>query len=555
MKKLLIVFIICLISGTAISQPLSDKQTFTYADTLRGSIGEGRDWWDVLKYDLNVRFDIPNKSISGYCAIQYKVLKSGRIMQIDLQSPLQIDSCVWVSAKSKKTYFTFGKKTEPNASFIYSPEGQELNAVYTLFVYYHGVPKVALHAPWDGGLIWTKDDNNNPWVSIACQGLGASVWYPCKDHQSDEADSAGIHITCPDTLMAVSNGRFKGKIKNADGTATYYWAVTNPINNYNVIPYIGKYVNFGEVYKGENGNLDMDYWVLEYNLEKAKKHFADAPRMMKALEHWFGPYPFYEDGYKLVDAPFLGMEHQSNIAYGNKYQNGYLGRDLSGSGWGLKWDFIIVHESGHEWFGNNITTKDMADMWVHEGFTNYSETLFTEFYYGKEAGDAYCRGARMNIANDIPIIGNYGVNSEGSGDMYYKGAAMIHNIRQIMNDDEKFRKLLRDLNKEFYHQTVTTQQIEDYISKAAGRNLSKVYDQYLRTIQIPVLQYKLEKGILTYQWTNCVRGFDMPVKVTLAKGEYDFIYPTETPQQLKTKLKSTKDFSVDKSFYVLTRKG
>ncbi len=550
MKKLLIVFIVGLFPGIAMSQPLSDKREFTYADTLRGSIGEGRDWWDVLKYDLHVRFDIPNKSIAGYSAITYKVLKPGKIMQIDLQVPMKIDSCVFVSAKSKKTYFTFGRKTEPDVSFIYSPEGQEINGIYTLFVYYHGVPKVAQHAPWDGGLIWTKDDKNNPWVSIACQGLGASVWYPCKDHQSDEPDSAGIHITCPDTLMAVSNGRFRGKTLNSDGTATYNWAVTEPINNYNIIPNIGKYVNFSEVYKGEKGDLDMNYWVLDYNLEKAKKHFADAPRMMKAFEHWFGPYPFYKDGYKLVDAPFLGMEHQSNIAYGNKYQNGYLGRDLSASGWGLKWDFIIVHESGHEWFANNITTKDIADMWVHEGFTHYSEALFTEYYYGKEAGDAYSRGTRLNIANDVPVIGNYGVNSEGSGDMYYKAGAMIHTIRQLMSDDEKFRKLLRDMNKDFYHQTVTTQQVEAYINKAAGRDLSKVYDQYLRTTQIPVLQYKIEKGMLTYQWANCVKGFDMPVKVSLAKGKYTFIYPTEKAQQLKTKLKSAKDFDVHKSFFV-----
>ena len=273
------------------SQPLSGEKTFTHADTLRGSIGPGRDWWDVLKYDVHATFDIPDKSIKGYCAIQYKVLKPGKIMQIDLQSPMFIDSCVFLSDKEigippakRKVYHTFARKEEPNASFIYSPEGQETGGIYTLQVYYHGRPKEALNAPWDGGLVSTTDAKGNPWVSIACQGLGASVWYPCKDHQSDEPDSAGIHITCPDTLMAIGNGRYKGKTKNTDGTATYHWAVVNPINNYNIIPYIGKYVNFNEVYKGEKGNLDMSYWVLEYNLDKARKHFTDAVRTMKSIE-------------------------------------------------------------------------------------------------------------------------------------------------------------------------------------------------------------------------------------------------------------------------------
>ncbi|HEY1038735.1 MAG TPA: M1 family peptidase, partial [Bacteroidia bacterium] len=364
MKKITILFF-SIIAVSLAAQSHRFKQEFTLADTLRGSIGEGRDWWDLQKYDIHAAFNIPDKSISGYCAIQYKVLKPGRIMQIDLQSPMQIDSCVFINPKdpytgkpAKATYFTFGRETEPDVHFLYSPKGQEINGVYTLQVYYHGKPKISKNAPWDGGTVWKKDAKGNPWVSIACQGMGASVWYPCKDHQADEVDSAAMYITCPDTLVSVGNGRLKGITKNENGTATYNWVVTNPINNYNIIPYIGKYVHFSEVYKGEAGSLDMDYWVLDYNLAKAKKHFTDAVRVMKAFEHWFGPYPFYKDSYKLVEAPFLGMEHQSNIAYGNDYVMGYKGSDLSASGWGLKWDFLIVHESGHEWFGNNISCAD-----------------------------------------------------------------------------------------------------------------------------------------------------------------------------------------------------
>jgi aminopeptidase N len=536
------------------SQLLHDKKTFTHADTLRGSIGPGREWWDVLHYDIHAKFNYNDSSITGFNIITYKVTKPQNYMQIDLQKPLLVDSTAYISADGKREQIhLITAKREGNVLFFNELPKQEINSINKFIVYYHGKPRVAKHPPWDGGLILKKDSKGNPWISIACQGLGASVWYPCKDHQSDEPDSAAIHITCPDSLVAVGNGRLRGKILNNDGTATYTWAVTVPINNYCIIPYIGKYVHFGEVYKGEEGDLDMDYWVLEQNLERAKIQFKDAPRMMKAFEHWFGPYPFYKDGYKLVDAPHLGMEHQSAIAYGNAYLNGYLGRDLSGTGWGLKWDFIIVHESGHEWFANNITTKDIADMWVHEGFTNYSETLFTEYYYGKDAGNAYCQGIRKSIANDKPITGPYGVNEEGSGDMYYKAANMIHAIRQIINDDEKFRMILRGLNKTFYHQTVTAKQVEDYINAESKKDFTKVFEQYLTTTKVPVLEYKITKGALTYRWTNCVTGFDMPIKVTLEKDVYTFIYPTEVPQKIKTKIKP-EVFKVDANFYVKTEK-
>ncbi|MCC7378010.1 MAG: M1 family metallopeptidase, partial [Chitinophagaceae bacterium] len=489
-------------------------------------------------------------------AMQVKVLKKATIMQVDLQEPLMIDSILYSRQPG-----TRGKISEQdirkdgNAYFFpasYFSVPHTNFPVVEIFVYYHGKPRIAHRPPWDGGVIWKKDKLKRPWVSIACQGLGASVWYPCKDHQADEPDSAEMHITVPDTLMCVGNGRYRGRIENGDGTATYDWAVVNPINNYNIIPYIGKYVHFSDVYDGEKGKLTMDYWVLDYNLEKAKEQFKDAPRMMKAFEYWFGPYPFYEDGYKLVDAPHLGMEHQSAVAYGNGYQNGYMGRDLSHSGWGLKWDFIIVHESGHEWFANNITSKDIADMWIHESFTNYSETLFTDYWFGKEAGNAYVQGTRKNIANDIPIIGHYNVNQEGSGDMYYKGGNMIHMIRQVINDDEKFRQILRGLNKTFYHQTVTTKQIENYISKQSGINFNKLFDQYLRTTQIPVLEYKINGHKLYYRYSNCVKGFNLPLKIIFKTEQW--IHPTEKWKSLNLYPEGDNNFTIDPNFYINTKK-
>lgn len=545
-----------LLFSSAFAQPLKQSNGFTHADTLRGTYGPSRDWWDVLKYNLHVKFNIGDSSISGYNAMQVKVLKKATIMQVDLQEPLMIDSILYsIQPGTRGKISEQDIRKDGNAYFFpasYFSVPHTNFPVVEIFVYYHGKPRIAHRPPWDGGVIWKKDKLKRPWVSIACQGLGASVWYPCKDHQADEPDSAEMHITVPDTLMCVGNGRYRGRIENGDGSATYDWAVVNPINNYNIIPYIGKYVHFSDVYDGEKGKLTMDYWVLDYNLEKAKEQFKDAPRMMKAFEYWFGPYPFYEDGYKLVDAPHLGMEHQSAVAYGNGYQNGYMGRDLSHSGWGLKWDFIIVHESGHEWFANNITSKDIADMWIHESFTNYSETLFTDYWFGKEAGNAYVQGTRKNIANDIPIIGHYNVNQEGSGDMYYKGGNMIHMIRQVINDDEKFRQILRGLNKTFYHQTVTTKQIENYISKQSGINFNKLFDQYLRTTQIPVLEYKINGHKLYYRYSNCVKGFNLPLKIIFKTEQW--IHPTEKWKSLNLYPEGDNNFTIDPNFYINTKK-
>jgi len=498
-----------------------EKEKFTHADTLRGSITPERAWWNVLHYDIQVTPDYAKKSIKGMSGIRWQALTSGKVLQIDLQEPMRILSIRWRNSKLKY-------KREGNAFHVYLPKTVKKGSIETLTVNFEGTPRAAIRPPWDGGWIWTKDSLSRPWMSVACQGLGASVWYPCKDHQSDEPDSgATLSITVPDTLVAVGNGRLLGKSASADGMITYTWNVVNPINNYDIIPYIGKYVSWHEDYSGEKGKLDCDFWVLDYELDKAKEQFRQADNMLHCFESWMGPYPFYEDGYKLVQAPHLGMEHQSAVAYGNHFKNGYLGRDLSGSGWGLKWDFIIVHESGHEWFGNSITSNDLADMWIHESFTNYSETLYTTCQDGVEAGDDYVIGTRKNIRNDKPIIGTYGVNNEGSGDMYYKGGNMLHMIRQILGD-EGYRGLLHGLGTTFYHKTVTTQQIEAYISQYAKKDLSKVFDQYLRTTKIPALEYKMNSNtLLSYHWTNCVKGFNMPVRVIVAGQKEQWITPTE----------------------------
>ena len=519
----------------------SRAQKYSAQDTLRGSITPERIWWDLVYYDLDVTVQPKVKSIRGTNTIHYKVVSPNNIMQIDLQPPMKL-------IKAVQDEVELSINQNGNAHFIQLEKKQNRKKIEQIVLHFEGQPKEAINAPWDGGFSWKKDYNDNDFIATSCQGIGASVWWPNKDHMYDEVDSLQMKITVPKHLKAVGNGRLRAVTKN-EKTASYTWFVSNPINNYGVNINIGDYVDFSETYNGEKGNLDMHYFVLKDNLNKAKIQFLDAPKMMKAFEYWFGPYPFYEDSYKLVEVPYLGMEHQSSITYGNQYKNGYLGRDLSGTGWGLKFDFIIIHESGHEWFANNITNKDIADMWIHEGFTAYSENLFLDYYYGKEASSEYVIGTRKRIRNDRPIIGNYNVNAEGSSDMYYKGANMIHMLRQFTKNDEKWRGILRKMNAKFHHQTVTTQQIESFLSDEIDLDLHSFFNQYLRDVRIPTLEYKIDKNILHYRWTNVVEGFEMPIEYESNK-QWQWLYPTVSWQ---TKAINSSTITVDEDYYITTK--
>ncbi|MEO6525575.1 MAG: M1 family metallopeptidase, partial [Gemmatimonadaceae bacterium] len=419
-------------------------------------------------------------------------------------------------------------------------------------VHYHGKPRAALHAPWDGGFVWGRDSLGAPWIASAVQGYGASAWWPNKDTQADEPDSQRVAITVPNGMTDVSNGRLRRTIKNASGTTTFDWFVKSPINNYDVAVNAGSYTHFADTYDGESGRLTLDYWPLAYHLAAARKQFAQVKPMLACFEHWFGPFPWYEDGYKLVETPHLGMEHQSAVAYGNHYVNGYLGNDLSGTGHGLQWDFIIVHESAHEWFGNSITTRDIADMWVHESFANYAENIFTECQQGKAAGAAYVIGTRRAVQNDGPIVGTFGVNREGSGDMYYKGGNMLHTIRQIVDDDEKWRAILRGLSSTFRHRVVTGDQVRQYVSEQAGVDLSTVFAQYLTTTKIPVLEYRVTGQSVAYHWVDVVLGFTMPVRATVG-GQELVLRPTVEWQTVNVPAGATPSVAVNPNYFVISR--
>lgn len=529
MKKLLFLFI--LISNFILAQ------TFIKEDTLKGSDTDFRNFWNVTKYELTVEPNFEKKYVSGRNMISFEITKDveNPTFQIDLQQPMQYK----MSGKEN-----WNIKREGDFIFISIKEKFKKGDKGFFKIAYSGNPTIAKNAPWDGGWVFSKDKKGNPWMSVAQEGIGASVWIPTKDIWNDEPDN-GIKMTIisPKDLMGIGNGKLISNEIINDKNVTI-WEVKNPINAYSIVPNIGKYVHFGEKFQGEKGVLDLDYWVLDYNLDKAKKQFQQVKPMMKTFEYWFGPYPFYEDSYKLVESPYLGMEHQSNIAYGNQFENGYLGRDLSETGIGLQWDFIIIHESGHEWFANNITAKDQADLWIHEGFTCYSETLFTENFLDKKSANTYVQGLRRNIQNDTPIIGKYSVRNEGSGDMYYKGANMLHTIRQIINDDEKFRSILRGLNADFYHQTVTTKTVENYISIKSGIDFSSVFDQYLRTTDIPTLVYEQKGKTLKFKYENTVENLKLPIRI----DEKTTINPTKDWQTIT--LSSDKAIVWDRNYYV-----
>ncbi|MDB5119573.1 MAG: peptidase [Sphingobacteriales bacterium] len=484
-----------------------NSNTFTQADSLRGNLTDYRTCYDIKYYHLDIKTDIVNQSVSGSNLFRFMATANFKTLQFDLFENLKIEKVVY---KNQNLAF----KRKYNAVFIDFPEFIIKGALEEFTVFYSGKPAIAVNAPWDGGFIYSKDAAGKPWLTVACQGFGASSWWPNKDHQSDEVDSMQISVSVPKGLTDVSNGRLRS-VENTDTAYTKYnWFVSYPINNYSVTLNIGDYAHFSDMYTPSSGTdtLSLDYYVLRENLAKAKPYFtAEVKPMLNCFEHWFGKYPFYRDGYKLIETPYLGMEHQSAVAYGNKFRMGYAGRDLSGTGLGLTWDYLIVHESGHEWFGNNITSKDIADMWIHEGFTTYSEGLYVECKNGKDAGTKYLNGLRKNIANDKPIIGPYNVNTEGSKDMYFKGANMLLTIRSVINDDNLWLDILRGLNNEFGLKTTTTEEVVNYINNRSGKDLTSIFNQYLRHSNIPLLEYKyISQHKIAYRWVTNEKNFSMP---------------------------------------------
>ena len=496
---------------------------YTHADTLRGSNGPGRAWWDAAFYDLHVRVNPADSSIRGWNGITYRVLAPARAMQIDLQVPLQADSILQDGRR-------LTSRRDGNALFVALRATQRAGETKTITVYYHGQP--GHDRPRTPGFIWAHDSLGSTWLATSDELIGASIWWPLKDYSADEPDSQRIAITVPDPLIDVSNGRLRSTTHHPDGSTTYEWFVADPINSYDVAVNAGLYTHYADTLQGESGPLSLDFWPIAYHADTARGQWKQAIPMLQCFEHWFGPYPWYRDGYKLIEQSYLGMEHQSGIAYGNRFLKGYLRRDLSNTGLGLSWDYIVIHESAHEWFDNNISASDPADLWIHEAFATYAEGLYTECQKGKTAGEAYLIGLRRAIQNRYPIIGPYGVGRWYTSDMYMKGANVLNTLRLVLDDDARWREILRGLNHTFWHQTVSSRQVEEYIGRQAGMNLSTFFDQYLRTTKVPELNYKVEGSTLSYRWSNVVPGFDMPIGIQVPGLGSRTVHPSESWQTL-----------------------
>ncbi len=514
------------------------QEIYTRRDSLQGGLRPERTCFDVLRYDLSVRINPTAKSVIGYNDITFKVIDNTHKIQIDLFENMAIDSIVW---KSQKLHYD----REFAAVFISFPNILLKDSQHTIRFYYSGNPTIAKNAPWDGGFVFSKDGAGKDWIAVAVQGTGASLWYPCKDSQSDEPDNgATIKVAVPNGLMDVSNGRLTGSEDLHDGYTRWDWKVLNPINSYDITVNVADYVHFGENYK----ELDLNYYVLRENEARAKVQFAQVKPMLDCYQNKFGKYPFTDDGYKLVETPYLGMEHQSAVAYGNKYQNGYLGSDLSFSGIGLNFDYNIIHESGHEWFGNSITSRDIADMWIHEGFTMYAEAVFVECQYGYDKAMLYINGMKHNVRNDKPIISAYGVNKEGSVDMYYKGALFINTLRHVINDDAKWWAMLLKYSQTYRHQIIDTETVIAFFSRESSMNLQPIFDQYLRHTTIPFLELRITNKKLEYRWRADAANFSMPVDVKI-KGRKIRLVPTTSWRKSAIHLNSIKDVDILKNAF------
>lgn len=513
---------------------------FTRRDSLQGGLRIERTSYDVKRYDLNITINPEQKSIKGFNEITFDVVIPTQKIQVDLFENMKVDSIVW---NAKKLNY----KRDNDAVFIDFPEKLVSKSNHKLKFYYSGNPRIARNAPWDGGFVFSKDKAGKDFIAVAVQGTGASLWYPVKDSQTDEPDNgASIKVAVPNGLMNVSNGRFLGSQDLKNGYTRWDWEVKNPINNYTITVNIADYVHIQD----KMPDLDLDYYVLRENEAKAREHFMEVKPMMECFQSKFGRYPFWEDGYKLVETPYLGMEHQSAVAYGNKYKKGYMGFDMSGTGVGMFFDYITIHETGHEWFGNSITSTDIADMWIHEGFTTYSETVFIECIKGYDDAMKYINGQARNVRNDKPIIGQYGVNNEGSGDMYYKGSLLLNTLRHVIADDEKWWKMLYDYSETFKKKIITSDTVIDYFNKASGINLTPIFRQYLYTNQLPIFIYKIKGDYLYYSWDNVNEDFNMPIDIGFEDKKIR-LNPTLKEQKIKLKKLSKKSFQIyDNQFFV-----
>jgi aminopeptidase N len=522
-------------SAAFAQQPRQTPPAPTHADILRGEYGPYRANNDLLSYHLDVRVDPEKKYLSGKNSIRFKMLKDGTRIQLDLHSALNVDKILLGATPLKY-------ERDSGAVFIDFPETLKTGREYTIDFYYSGNP---VETARFGGITFKEDTSGHPWINTACEDIGASVWWPNKDQWRDEVENMQISVSVPNDLVDVSNGRFIGKTDLGDGYTRWDWQVNYPINSYDVSMNIGNYQHFSDML----GDLTLDFYALPEDLEKAKTQFAQAKGMLEAYQHYFGEYPFIKDGYKLIEVPYAGMEHQSAVTYGNHFANGYLERDWTGVGISPRFDFIIIHESAHEWFGNSITAADRSDMWIHEAWATYLECLYVEYRWGKEDGLKYTNAYKKKVQNREPVITQRGINGTPPQDEYFKGALFINTLRSIVNNDDRWFKLIHDFYQHFKYQNIMTEDVVAYFNQQTGMNLTPVFDQYLRHTAIPILELKFQPadGTVSYRWKVDLPAFAMPIRVG-SKDNWQTITPTTEWQTMKTNL-SKDDFDVATDLY------
>ncbi|HEY1340677.1 MAG TPA: M1 family metallopeptidase [Bryobacteraceae bacterium] len=521
MKPALLLALAC---AAAYAQPPQQQPAEpTHADILRGAYGRYRANNDLLSYHLDIRVDPERKFISGKNAIRFQMLQDDNRIQLDLHAALAVDKIV--RGETPLHY-----ERDAGAVFVDFPETLRAGRVYTIDFYYSGSP---VEQGRFGAIAFRQDPSGHPWINTACEGIGASVWWPNKDQWKDEVENMRLSVAIPNGLVDVSNGKFEGKKDLGDGYTRWDWFIQYPINNYDVSLNIGNYEHFSD----KLGDLPLDFYALPEHLEQAKRQFVQAKGMIEAFTHYFGEYPFKKDGYKLIEAPYSGMEHQSAVTYGNHFANGYLERDWTGVGISPRFDFIIIHESAHEWFGNSITAADVSDMWIHEGWATYLEALYVEYMWGKDDALRYLNGYKPKIRNRQPILTPRGINRTPPQDQYFKGALFLNTLRSVVNDDRKWRDLLRGFYDRFKYQTILTEDVVAYFNEHSGMNLTPLFDEYLKHADLPALELKFDggHGEVSYRWKASEPGFAMPIRVG-SRDAWQVIHPTSEWQSMKTPL-------------------
>ena len=530
-------FLILTLAASVQAQASQPPAPPTRAAILRGEYGQHRANNDLLSYDLDIRVDPEKKFISGKNTIRFRMLKDDTRIQLDLFDNLNVDKILLGATELKYT-------RELNTVFVDFPERIKKDSVHAIDFYYSGFPKETGRF---GGISFKKDPAGRHWITTACQGIGASIWWPNKDQQFDEVENMRLRVAIPSALTDVSNGRFGGKTDLGDGYTRYDWVVNYPINNYCVSLNIGHYEHFSD----NLGDLTLDFYCLPENLEKAKRQFAQAKPMIEAFQKYFGEYPFKRDGYKLIEVPYSGMEHQSAVTYGNRFANGYLERDWTGVGVSMKFDFIIIHESAHEWFGNSITAGDVSDEWIHEGWATYAECVYVEAMFGREDALKYVNGYKSKVRNQQPIVRTRGINQSPSQDQYFKGALFLNTLRSVVDDDTRWWKLVRDYSMRFRYRNIMTEDMVKFFNDQTGLNLTPVFDQYLRQAALPKLELRFQEseGTMSYRWAAGIKEFAMPIRVG-TRTDWQLIKPTTEWKTMKTGLKKEEFEVATDKYYV-----